>query len=183
MNSSPTRYRQVRPRSFDLLPSVHSTISVLICILQCSCRPTYASGCGNEARERIKGELRAYSPCMRNYRCSNCQKHDLQPAYMMMLSTELVNEASQPHVRNAAGLALKNAISAKVDFFFVCHWPRLSALSFVGCDQATRILRSLASTGRKRTKPNQGTGPSCTCIAEFASWPSCGAVCGRDRRS
>lgn len=31
-----------------------------------------------------------------------------------MLSTELVNDSSLPHVRNAAGLALKNAISAKV---------------------------------------------------------------------
>ena len=31
-----------------------------------------------------------------------------------MLSAELVNDSSQSHVRNAAGLALKNAISAKV---------------------------------------------------------------------
>ncbi|OSD03642.1 ARM repeat-containing protein [Trametes coccinea BRFM310] len=35
------------------------------------------------------------------------------PAYVMMLSTELVNEASPPHVRNAAGLALKNSLSAR----------------------------------------------------------------------
>lgn len=35
------------------------------------------------------------------------------PAYMMMLVTELVNDSSEPHVRNAAGLALKNAISAR----------------------------------------------------------------------
>ncbi|KAI0764084.1 armadillo-type protein [Irpex lacteus] len=35
------------------------------------------------------------------------------PAYLLMLSTELVNDSSLPHVRNAAGLALKNAISAK----------------------------------------------------------------------
>ncbi|KAI0092262.1 armadillo-type protein [Irpex rosettiformis] len=34
-------------------------------------------------------------------------------AYMLMLSAELVNDSSQSHVRNAAGLALKNAISAK----------------------------------------------------------------------
>ena len=33
---------------------------------------------------------------------------------MLMLSAELGNESSQPHVRNAAGLALKNALTAKV---------------------------------------------------------------------
>ncbi|KII83643.1 hypothetical protein PLICRDRAFT_180247 [Plicaturopsis crispa FD-325 SS-3] len=35
------------------------------------------------------------------------------PAYMLMLSSELVNESSQLHIRNAAGLALKNALSAR----------------------------------------------------------------------
>ncbi|ETW79902.1 hypothetical protein HETIRDRAFT_459766 [Heterobasidion irregulare TC 32-1] len=35
------------------------------------------------------------------------------PAYMLMLSAELVNEASSHFVRNAAGLALKNALSAR----------------------------------------------------------------------
>ncbi|EPS97330.1 hypothetical protein FOMPIDRAFT_1025098 [Fomitopsis schrenkii] len=35
------------------------------------------------------------------------------PAYLMMLSNELVNENSPQHVRNAAGLALKNALSAR----------------------------------------------------------------------
>lgn len=35
------------------------------------------------------------------------------PAYMLMLSAELGNETSPPHVRNAAGLALKNALTAK----------------------------------------------------------------------
>lgn len=33
---------------------------------------------------------------------------------MLMLSAELGNESSPPHVRNAAGLALKNALTAKV---------------------------------------------------------------------
>jgi importin subunit beta-1 len=33
---------------------------------------------------------------------------------MMMLSAEMVNESSQPHIRNAAGLALKNALTARV---------------------------------------------------------------------
>ncbi|TFK48303.1 ARM repeat-containing protein [Heliocybe sulcata] len=35
------------------------------------------------------------------------------PAYMLMLSSELINEGAEPHVRNAAGLALKNAVSAR----------------------------------------------------------------------
>jgi importin subunit beta-1 len=33
---------------------------------------------------------------------------------MLMLSDELRNENSQIHTRNAAGLALKNALSARV---------------------------------------------------------------------
>ena len=39
---------------------------------------------------------------------------------MLMLSNELVNESSQPHVRNAAGLALKNALTSRVclSFYF-----------------------------------------------------------------
>lgn len=36
-----------------------------------------------------------------------------------MLSSELVNEASQLHVRNAAGLALKNALTARVSKLLV----------------------------------------------------------------
>ncbi|KAG8215304.1 armadillo-type protein [Butyriboletus roseoflavus] len=35
------------------------------------------------------------------------------PAYMAMLSVELANENSQLHIRNAAALALKNALSAR----------------------------------------------------------------------
>ncbi|KAI0033513.1 karyopherin Kap95 [Vararia minispora EC-137] len=35
------------------------------------------------------------------------------PAYMIMLSTELVDESKPIHIRNAAGLALKNALTAK----------------------------------------------------------------------
>lgn len=33
---------------------------------------------------------------------------------MMTLSQELANETSQPHVRNAASLAMKNALTARV---------------------------------------------------------------------
>ena len=33
---------------------------------------------------------------------------------MMTLSQELANEASQAHVRNAASLAMKNALTARV---------------------------------------------------------------------
>lgn len=37
-----------------------------------------------------------------------------QPEYMLMLSSVLVEDSSPIHVRNAAGLALKNALTAKV---------------------------------------------------------------------
>ena len=42
-----------------------------------------------------------------------------QPQYMLMLSAELVNENSPLHVRNAAGLALKNALTARVRHCFL----------------------------------------------------------------
>ncbi|KAG8835928.1 karyopherin beta [Serendipita sp. 399] len=35
------------------------------------------------------------------------------PAYVTLLSAELANEQSQPHIRNAAGLALKNAFTSR----------------------------------------------------------------------
>jgi importin subunit beta-1 len=38
---------------------------------------------------------------------------------MFMLSSVLVNEASPMHVRNAAGLALKNALTARVSHFLL----------------------------------------------------------------
>lgn len=34
--------------------------------------------------------------------------------YMTLLSQQLANESSPSHIRNASGLALKNALSAKV---------------------------------------------------------------------
>jgi hypothetical protein len=37
-----------------------------------------------------------------------------QPVYMLILSDELRNENSQIHTRNAASLALNNALSARV---------------------------------------------------------------------
>ena len=44
----------------------------------------------------------------------NDTERDHQPDYMFMLSTVLVDESIPLHVRNAAGLALKNALSARV---------------------------------------------------------------------
>lgn len=37
-----------------------------------------------------------------------------QPAYLHTLANELANEQAQPFIRNAAGLAFKNALSARV---------------------------------------------------------------------
>lgn len=38
----------------------------------------------------------------------------MQPDYMLMLSAVLTDESTPIHVRNAAGLALKNTLSARV---------------------------------------------------------------------
>jgi hypothetical protein len=64
---------------------------------------------------------------------------NVQPAYMLMLCSELGNESSPPHVRNAAGLALKNAVSARVSLDR--HRPR----SF-------DLLRNRTSHGNKTTQ-------------------------------
>ncbi|KAI5996417.1 armadillo-type protein [Pisolithus albus] len=40
----------------------------------------------------------------------------VQPAYMLMLSSELANESSQIPIRNAAALALKNNLSARIQY-------------------------------------------------------------------
>jgi len=37
----------------------------------------------------------------------------MQPAYVTMLAAELANESSPAHIRNAAGLAVKNALTAR----------------------------------------------------------------------
>ncbi|CDO70451.1 hypothetical protein BN946_scf184999.g92 [Trametes cinnabarina] len=72
------------------------------------------------------------------------------PAYVMMLSNELVNEASPPHVRNAAGLALKNSLSAREIARQTDYANRWLAL-----DEGTRnkvkqdALMALASTAGK----------------------------------
>lgn len=53
---------------------------------------------------------------------------------MMTLSQELANEASQSHVRNAASLAMKNALTARVSQSHVVLFPifisRLDAVGF-----------------------------------------------------
>ncbi|KAI8972612.1 ARM repeat-containing protein [Trametes punicea] len=72
------------------------------------------------------------------------------PAYVMMLSSELVNETSPPHVRNAAGLALKNSLSAREIARQTDYANRWLAL-----DEGTRskvkqdALLALASTAGK----------------------------------
>ncbi|GJE92935.1 ARM repeat-containing protein [Phanerochaete sordida] len=55
-----------------------------------------------DQRTRQDAEVKLENASQENY-----------PAYMMMLVAELVNDNSQPHIRNAAGLALKNAVSAR----------------------------------------------------------------------
>ncbi len=76
-------------------------------------RHQYASGCHTETRGCVKGKLRE-SQLFSSFSCNLRTHGHLQPEYMLMLSSVLVNETSPLHVRNAAGLALKNALSARV---------------------------------------------------------------------
>lgn len=50
---------------------------------------------------------------------------------MLMLSAELVNEASPLHIRNAAGLALKNALTARVRHSFFMLQRGTSLLTYL----------------------------------------------------
>jgi hypothetical protein len=49
---------------------------------------------------------------------------------MLMLSAELANDQSAIHIRNAAGIAIKNALTARVSY--TCHVQpvSLSLISF-----------------------------------------------------
>jgi hypothetical protein len=63
------------------------------------------------------------------------KRYNCQPGYMMTLSQELANEASQPHVRNAASLAMKNALTARVSQYHVALFSiSTSRFDAVGCD-------------------------------------------------
>lgn len=63
---------------------------------------------------------------------------------MLMLSSVLVDESSQLHVRNAAGLALKNALSARVRIFLRSSYLhilfRLLSVCITGGLTSIRIL-------------------------------------------
>jgi hypothetical protein len=62
------------------------------------------------------------------------------------MSAELANESSQPHVRNAAGLALKNALTARVR-------QRAFILLLVG----TRLTKNLRTFRRAHGKMSMQT--------------------------
>lgn len=63
---------------------------------------------------------------------------------MLILSDELRNESSQIHTRNAAGLALKNALSARVrKRVFLTSSSRLLLTSCLGIRKAGRVFRKV----------------------------------------
>ncbi|KAI6133728.1 armadillo-type protein [Pisolithus croceorrhizus] len=87
-------------------------------------RTTEAANCGNL-------HLSLDSPVLMLYMCSQSPRYrpfpssnkirteqlenasrETNPAYMLMLSSELANESSQIHIRNVAAFALKNNLSA-----------------------------------------------------------------------
>jgi hypothetical protein len=53
-----------------------------------------------------------------------------QHGYMHTLATELANESTDPHIRNAAGLAFKNALAARVSPLAAFQMIRLTATGY-----------------------------------------------------
>lgn len=99
---------------------------------------------------------------------------------MLMLCSELVNESSPSHVRNAAGLALKNAVSARVSRL-VCFCTAPVSHSNPGNNAATRLFRSMARSRQWRTKQDQRTRTASSFFIERESRPGRCSVCGGGR--
>lgn len=90
--------------------------------------------------------------------------------YMLMLSSELVNENSLPHVRNAAGLALKNTLTAKVrkqleketETEIYTSLSRAfdgnSMTLFPGNSKTTRVHQPMARSRQRHAKQSEARG-------------------------
>jgi Importin-beta N-terminal domain len=79
-----------------------------------------------------------------------------QPGYMHTLASELANEASPVFVRNAAGLALKNALTARV------RRARPNLIPFLSYLVLFPLLIVFSSTGspNRTTRARQSTPPA-----------------------
>lgn len=103
---------------------------------------------------------------------------------MLMLSAELGNESSPPHVRNAAGLALKNALTAKVRISYpqnlTSEIAPLTPLSS-GKRPKRRVQQPLVGRTPGHTIKDQARFSSRSRIVLETSWHGRRSVGGRDR--
>lgn len=83
---------------------------------------------------------------------------------MAMLSTELANESSQLHIRNAAALALKNALSARVRKRVVSP-PSSVFTSYPGCYKTNRGREQMAGVRRCCQEQDQTGNPCYSCLS------------------
>ena len=103
---------------------------------------------------------------------------------MLMLSAELGNESSLPHVRNAAGLALKNALTAKV----CISYPQILTSKIApltplpsGKRSKRRVQQSLVGRSPRHKIEDQARFSPRSWIVLETSWHSRRSAGGRDR--
>jgi hypothetical protein len=101
-----------------------------------------------------------------------------QPAYMLMLSAELANEASNVDIRRVAGVAMKNALSAKVPSRTRAAARAPLTRPSAGDRAAAGLLRALARARPGHQGPDQGPGPRHALVPE----PARGRARGDGRR-
>lgn len=67
----------------------------------------------------------------------------------MTLSAEVANESQEVTIRNAAGIALKNALSARVCSFYLSSlFHELTATRSKGIRAPTRVFSTMARSAR-----------------------------------
>jgi hypothetical protein len=89
-----------------------------------------------------------------------------QPGYVHTLASELANEASPVFVRNAAGLALKNALTARVRRAVLPYPSRLpsSLTSLLGSYRTARVRPSIRPAGLASMSRSATRSKSLSCV-------------------
>ncbi|KAL0957214.1 hypothetical protein HGRIS_001029 [Hohenbuehelia grisea] len=114
------------------------------------------------SRGHSKAQIHLTHPKDANTRQDATQKlevasRDNYREYMLMMSTVLVEEGNPMHVRNAAGLALKNALTARVRVFSLPSiQPVASHDAYLGFCKASRVLHSMAHPRCRDKEQDQG---------------------------
>lgn len=78
---------------------------------------------------------------------------------MLMLSSVLVDDNTPIHVRNAAGLALKNGLTARVSSFLLLSALPSSCIMIAGECQASRPVKQVAFVEQRHQVKNQTRCP------------------------